>query len=282
MKESSSGVVRTPPKSETIALILSHRPRDDLVVAEPLAALDRPAEEGDLGARGRVAAPRLELISVPAPRSGRPVLVVGPELQRRPALHPVLAVLGREQGLVELDGGAVGVAEHRRHLLLAVPAGAAGPRGAQRQQAAVGEDDADRAPHESGRGRSSSAWRREPRRSRRPATCPATIAACPRTETAALDRRRRTRGARGGDRPRAGARLRLPRPRLRRRDRGTDVYVTFTLTTPACPIGPQVSEQMKEFVGDLPGVDEVHPKMVFDPPWSPEMMSEDAKFALGF
>ena len=61
-----------------------------------------------------------------------------------------------------------------------------------------------------------------------------------------------------------------------------DVYVTFTLTTPACPIGPQVSEQMKEFVGDLPGVNAVHPKMVFDPPWSPEMMTEDAKFALGF
>ena len=63
---------------------------------------------------------------------------------------------------------------------------------------------------------------------------------------------------------------------------GTEVYVTFTLTTPACPIGPQVSEQMREFVGDLPTVTAVHPKMVFDPPWSPEMMSEDAKFALGF
>ncbi|UJA19632.1 metal-sulfur cluster assembly factor [Thermoleophilia bacterium SCSIO 60948] len=63
---------------------------------------------------------------------------------------------------------------------------------------------------------------------------------------------------------------------------GPEVYVTFTLTTPACPIGPQVSEQMKEFVGELDGVDSVHPKMVFDPPWSPEMMSEDAKFALGF
>jgi len=63
---------------------------------------------------------------------------------------------------------------------------------------------------------------------------------------------------------------------------GEEVYVTFTLTTPACPIGPQVSEQMKEFVGDLPGVKAVHPKMIFDPPWSPEMMSEDAKFALGF
>ena len=62
----------------------------------------------------------------------------------------------------------------------------------------------------------------------------------------------------------------------------SEVYVTFTLTTPACPIGPQVSEQMREFVGDLEGVDAVHPKMVFDPPWSPEMMSEDAKFALGY
>jgi metal-sulfur cluster biosynthetic enzyme len=62
----------------------------------------------------------------------------------------------------------------------------------------------------------------------------------------------------------------------------SDVYVTFTLTTPACPIGPQVSEQMKEFVGDIDGVSNVYPKMIFDPPWSPEMMSEDAKFALGF
>ena len=61
-----------------------------------------------------------------------------------------------------------------------------------------------------------------------------------------------------------------------------DVHITFTLTTPACPIGPQVTEQMKEFVGELDGVEGVHPKMVFEPAWSPEMMSEDAKFALGF
>jgi metal-sulfur cluster biosynthetic enzyme len=39
---------------------------------------------------------------------------------------------------------------------------------------------------------------------------------------------------------------------------------------------------MQEFVGDLDGVDEVVPRMVFTPPWSPEKMSEDAKFALGF
>src|SRR4051812_32012880 len=62
----------------------------------------------------------------------------------------------------------------------------------------------------------------------------------------------------------------------------SDVYVTFTLTYPGCPIGPQVSEQMKEFVGDIEGVESVYPKMVFDPPWTPDMMSEDAKFALGY
>lgn len=61
-----------------------------------------------------------------------------------------------------------------------------------------------------------------------------------------------------------------------------DVHVTFTLTTPGCPIGPQVSEQIEEFVGELEGVESVESEMVFTPPWSPERMSEDAKFALGY
>ncbi|MDQ6730677.1 MAG: metal-sulfur cluster assembly factor [Actinomycetota bacterium] len=60
------------------------------------------------------------------------------------------------------------------------------------------------------------------------------------------------------------------------------VRVTYSLTSPGCPIGPQVSEQIEEFVGDLDGVDTVEPTMTFSPPWSPERMSEDAKFALGF
>jgi len=61
-----------------------------------------------------------------------------------------------------------------------------------------------------------------------------------------------------------------------------DVHVTFTLTTPACPIGPHVTEQIEEFVGEVEGVTSVSTEMVFTPPWSPERMSEDAKFALGF
>jgi len=63
---------------------------------------------------------------------------------------------------------------------------------------------------------------------------------------------------------------------------GNDVHITFTLTTPGCPIGPQVTEQMKEFVTEVEGVEKVFPKMVFTPPWSPDRMTEDAKFALGF
>ena len=63
---------------------------------------------------------------------------------------------------------------------------------------------------------------------------------------------------------------------------GGDVFVSFTLTLPGCPIGPQVSEQMKEFVGEIDGVEEVVPSMVFTPPWTPDKMSEDAKFALGY
>ena len=63
---------------------------------------------------------------------------------------------------------------------------------------------------------------------------------------------------------------------------GEDVFVTFTLTSPGCPIGPQVGEQIEEFVGELDGVANVYPKMTFSPPWTPELMSEEAKFALGY
>jgi metal-sulfur cluster biosynthetic enzyme len=60
------------------------------------------------------------------------------------------------------------------------------------------------------------------------------------------------------------------------------VKVTYTLTSPGCPIGPQVEEQISEFVGEIDGVSSVASEMTFSPPWSPDRMSEDAKFALGF
>jgi metal-sulfur cluster biosynthetic enzyme len=63
---------------------------------------------------------------------------------------------------------------------------------------------------------------------------------------------------------------------------GSEVNVSFTLTSPGCPIGPQVTEQIREYVGELDGVTAVNPTMTFNPPWTPDLMSEDAKFALGY
>lgn len=65
-------------------------------------------------------------------------------------------------------------------------------------------------------------------------------------------------------------------------DNGAEVHVTYSLTSPGCPIGPQIADQIKEFASELDGVNKVFPKLVFTPPWTPEMMSEDARFALGF
>ena len=60
------------------------------------------------------------------------------------------------------------------------------------------------------------------------------------------------------------------------------VRIDYTLTTMGCPIGPLIEQQMHGLVGTLEGVRGVEPQMVIRPPWSPEMMSEEAKAALGY
>jgi metal-sulfur cluster biosynthetic enzyme len=59
------------------------------------------------------------------------------------------------------------------------------------------------------------------------------------------------------------------------------VDVQYTLTTMGCPIGPLIEDQIRAFTAPVPGVTDVRPEMVLRPPWSPEMMSEEAKAALG-
>jgi metal-sulfur cluster biosynthetic enzyme len=59
------------------------------------------------------------------------------------------------------------------------------------------------------------------------------------------------------------------------------VDITYSLTTMGCPIGPMIEDQMRQFLAPVPGVGEVRPEMVLRPPWSPEMMSDEAKAALG-
>ena len=60
-----------------------------------------------------------------------------------------------------------------------------------------------------------------------------------------------------------------------------EVDITYSLTTMGCPIGPMIEEQMQGFLAGVPGVKEVRTEMVLRPPWSPDMMSEEAKAALG-
>jgi metal-sulfur cluster biosynthetic enzyme len=60
------------------------------------------------------------------------------------------------------------------------------------------------------------------------------------------------------------------------------VHITYTLTTMGCPIGPMIESQMNQMLAGFPGVKEVDAEMVLRPPWSPEMMSEEAKAALGY
>jgi len=59
------------------------------------------------------------------------------------------------------------------------------------------------------------------------------------------------------------------------------IHILMTLTTPACPIGPMVIEQIQENVGLVPGVKDVDVEITFDPLWSPDMMSEEARADLG-
>ena len=63
---------------------------------------------------------------------------------------------------------------------------------------------------------------------------------------------------------------------------GDTVHVTYTLTTMGCPIGPLIEAEMQQFLSGVEGIDEVDAEMVIRPPWTPEMMSEEAKAALGF
>ena len=62
---------------------------------------------------------------------------------------------------------------------------------------------------------------------------------------------------------------------------GGNVYVQMTLTAPGCGMGPHIAQQAEWAVADVEGVEDVQIEMVFDPPWSPDRISEEAKAQLG-
>jgi len=61
-----------------------------------------------------------------------------------------------------------------------------------------------------------------------------------------------------------------------------NVFVLMTLTSPACPSAQAIPEEVKNKISEIEGVGEVNVEITFDPPYTQEMMSEAAKFELGF
>jgi metal-sulfur cluster biosynthetic enzyme len=62
---------------------------------------------------------------------------------------------------------------------------------------------------------------------------------------------------------------------------GGRVRVTYSLTSMGCPLGPTIDRDIRAVVGRLEGVQSLETELVFEPPWSPEKMSDDARFLLG-
>ena len=60
------------------------------------------------------------------------------------------------------------------------------------------------------------------------------------------------------------------------------VKVEYSLTSLGCPAGPMIEEGIYEAIARVPGVEAIEAELTWDPPWSPEKMSDDAKFILGF
>lgn len=58
--------------------------------------------------------------------------------------------------------------------------------------------------------------------------------------------------------------------------------VTYSLTSMGCPAGPLIAQDIDSAVRQVEGIEEVELELTFDPPWTPERMSDDAKFILGF
>lgn len=66
-----------------------------------------------------------------------------------------------------------------------------------------------------------------------------------------------------------------------RADGKSDVGIEMTMTTPACPAGPQLLAQSEDVVRRIEGVGNVDVRLVMSPPWTPDRMTEDARDQLG-
>ena len=66
------------------------------------------------------------------------------------------------------------------------------------------------------------------------------------------------------------------------REEGGEVEVEMTLTSPGCPLASVIDKDVKKVVMKIKGVKKVTLELIWDPPWTAEMMSDEAKAELGF
>ncbi len=64
-------------------------------------------------------------------------------------------------------------------------------------------------------------------------------------------------------------------------DDNGEIQMFMTLTSPGCPAGPEIRNEVKNVLSELEGIESVKVNIVFNPPWSPSMMSEAARDELG-
>lgn len=64
-------------------------------------------------------------------------------------------------------------------------------------------------------------------------------------------------------------------------DEGNKVHILMTLTAPGCGMGPVIADDVKRKVENVPNVDKVDVELTFDPPWSNDMLTDEAKLELG-
>jgi FeS assembly SUF system protein len=65
-------------------------------------------------------------------------------------------------------------------------------------------------------------------------------------------------------------------------EQGGKVKITMTLTAPACPVAGEIIMEVDSKVRTIEGISDVHVHLTFDPPWTRDMMTEEAKLELGF
>ena len=64
--------------------------------------------------------------------------------------------------------------------------------------------------------------------------------------------------------------------------KGRKAEIKMTLTTPNCPVAESLPLEVKNKIADIEGVKSSEVEMTFDPPWTRDLMSEEAKLELGF